>query len=78
MTMVFRFVQYGNAEYPKEITPELIELAGHLDKDRIEDVPKYSLHTEYGYCNIAEGTGECGSGKGSAIQTDDNQDNSNE
>ncbi len=50
--MVFRFVQYGNTEYPKEITPELIELAGHLDKDRIEDVPKYSLHTEYSYGNL--------------------------
>ena len=47
--MKFRFVQYGNTEYPSGITPELIEHPGHLDKDRIEDAPKYSIHTEYSY-----------------------------
>lgn len=46
--MNFRFVQYGEG-YPDDIVPELIELAGHLDKTIIEDVPNYSLHTEYCY-----------------------------
>jgi hypothetical protein len=45
----FRFVQYGGNAYPDGIVPELVEVAGHLDKDRIEDLPNYSLHTEYSY-----------------------------
>lgn len=45
----FRFVQYGGNSYPDGITPELVEVAGHLDKERIEDIPAYSLHTEYSY-----------------------------
>lgn len=47
--MKFRFVEYGGNAYPAGIVPELVEIAGHLDKDRIEDVPRYSLHTEYSY-----------------------------
>ena len=47
--MNFRFVQYGGNTYPDGIVPELVEIAGHLDKDYIEDFPKYSLHTEYSY-----------------------------
>ena len=47
--MNFRFVQYGSTPYPAEITAELVEVAGHLDKDKIEDLPNYSLHTEYSY-----------------------------
>ena len=37
--MNIRFVQYGNTEYPSEITPKLIELAGHLDKERMGNMP---------------------------------------
>lgn len=32
--MNFRFVQYGSTPYPVEITAELVEVAGHLDKDK--------------------------------------------
>ncbi len=45
----YRFVQYGKLKYPDGIIPELVEVAGHLDKEEIEDYPKYSLHTEYSY-----------------------------
>lgn len=45
--MNFKFVQYGGNTYPDGIKPELVEIAGHLDKDYIEDYPEYSLHTEY-------------------------------
>ncbi len=37
--MNFRFVQYGNTEYPIGITPELIKLAGHLDKEGMGNIP---------------------------------------
>ena len=47
--MDFIFVQYGRNKYPEEITPGLIEVAGHLDKEKIKDCPNYSLHTEYSY-----------------------------
>ena len=47
--MHFRFVQYGGNTYPDGIIPELIEVAGHLDKESIKDLPNYSLHTEYSY-----------------------------
>lgn len=47
--MNFRFVQYGGISYPDGIEPELVEVAGHLDKDRIDNYPDYSLHTEYSY-----------------------------
>ena len=47
--MNFRFVQYGGNAYPDGIVPELVEIAGHLDKECIESFPNYSLHTEYSY-----------------------------
>lgn len=47
--MDFIFVQYGGNEYPEGIKPMLVEVAGHLDKESIEDQPNYSLHTEYSY-----------------------------
>ncbi len=47
--MDFIFVKYGNNSYPEGIVPGLVEVAGHLDKDSIEDHPDYSLHTEYSY-----------------------------
>ena len=49
MNYNFLFVQYGGNTYPDGIVPELVEIAGHLDKDYIEDYPNYSLHTEYSY-----------------------------
>jgi len=45
----FKFVQYGGNAYPDDIVPVLVEVAGHLDKDNIENYPDYSLHTEYSY-----------------------------
>lgn len=45
--MNFKSVQYGGNTYPDGIKPELVEIAGHLDKDYIEDYLEYSLHTEY-------------------------------
>ena len=47
--MEFIFVQYGNNAYPDGIVPELVEIAGHMDKEKIENAPSYSLHTEYSY-----------------------------
>ena len=47
--MNFRFVQYGGISYPDGIEPELVEVAGHLDKEKIEPHKNYSLHTEYSY-----------------------------
>ncbi len=47
--MNFKFVKYGSNEYPDDIKPELVEIAGHLDKQTIERVLAYSLHTEYSY-----------------------------
>ena len=47
--MNFCFVQYGGNSYPEGIKPALIEVAGHLDKEKISNYPDYSLHTEYSY-----------------------------
>lgn len=47
--MRFIFVQYHKKKYPEDITPDLVEVAGHFDKDKIDDVENYSLHTEYSY-----------------------------
>lgn len=45
----FVFIEYNGVPYPEEYSAEIHEVAGHLDKDTIEDVEKYSLHTEYSY-----------------------------
>ncbi len=47
--MNFIFVQYGGHSYPDGIKPDLVEVAGHFDKESIPDLPNYSLHTEYSY-----------------------------
>ena len=47
--MDFIFVKCGNYSYLEGIIPGLVEVAGHLDKDSIDDHPDCSLHTEYGY-----------------------------
>lgn len=45
----FVFIEYNGVPYPGEFSAEIHEVAGHLDKDTIEDAEKYSLHTEYSY-----------------------------
>ncbi len=47
--MSFIFVEYGSHPYPDGIKPDLVEVAGHFDKEDIPDLSKYSLHTEYSY-----------------------------
>jgi hypothetical protein len=45
----FVFIEYNGVPYPEGYYAEIREVAGHLDKNAIEDVEKYSLHTEYSY-----------------------------
>ena len=45
----FVFIEYNGVPYPEGYSAEIREVAGHLDKNAIEDVEKYSLHTEYSY-----------------------------
>ena len=45
----FTLVEYNNISYPKRYVAYLQEIAGHLDKDKIEPTGAYSLHTEYSY-----------------------------
>ena len=45
----FVFIEYNGVPYPEGYSAEIHEVAGHLDKDTIDDVEKYSLHTEYSY-----------------------------
>lgn len=45
----FKMIGYNKLKYPDEYEIEMREVAAHLDKTFIEDVEKYSLHTEYSY-----------------------------
>lgn len=45
----FVFVEYNNVNYPEGYNSDIKEIAAHFDKDEIEVVQKYSLHTEYSY-----------------------------
>ena len=45
----FIFVEYNGVPYPMGFPAQIHEVAGHLDKESIEDVGAYSLHTEYSY-----------------------------
>ncbi|WP_026499280.1 hypothetical protein [Butyrivibrio sp. WCD2001] len=47
--MNFIYVQYGGHSYPDGIKTDLVEVAGHFDKEDIPDISNYSLHTEYSY-----------------------------
>lgn len=47
--MNFIYVKYGRYPYPDGIRPDLVEVAGHFDKEYIPDIPNYSLHTEYSF-----------------------------
>ena len=42
-------VNYHKRIYPKHIQPEIYELAGHFDVERISAKGRFSLHTEYSY-----------------------------
>ena len=45
----FIFVEYNGVPYPEKYNSEISEVAGHLDKQSIEEIEVYSLHTEYSY-----------------------------
>lgn len=42
-------VNYHKRIYPKHIHPEICEVAGHFDVERISANGRFSLHTEYSY-----------------------------
>lgn len=42
-------IQYGKRKYPKEIISRVQEIATHFDKDEIDPILDYSLHTEYSF-----------------------------
>ncbi len=42
-------VKYHNKDYPSNILPQLIEVAGNLDSKELHIKQRYSLHTEYSY-----------------------------
>jgi len=42
-------VQYHSRNYPKHIKPNIVEVAGHFDTDKINTKGEFSLHTEYSY-----------------------------
>lgn len=42
-------VNYHKRIYPKHIHPEICEVAGHFDVERISTNGRFSLHTEYSY-----------------------------
>lgn len=45
----FKLIGYNKLQYPKEYEIEMREIAAHLDKTFLEEVERYSLHTEYSY-----------------------------
>ena len=45
----FIFVEYNGVPYPEGYSSHIHEVAGHLDKETIENKEAYSLHTEYSY-----------------------------
>lgn len=42
-------ITYHNKKYPEGIISDIDEIAGNLDKEKIEPSRKYSLHTEYSH-----------------------------
>ena len=42
-------ITYHGKQYPFYIKSEIDEIAGHLDKEKIEPTRRYSLHTEYAH-----------------------------
>ena len=49
MKSKFKLIEYNNIPYPEGYICKIKEVAGHLDKEEIEDKEVYSLHTEYSY-----------------------------
>lgn len=49
MTNTFELIEYNGIPYPEGYISKIKEVAGHLDKERIEKEECYSLHTEYSY-----------------------------
>jgi len=45
----FSFVEYNGVSYPQGYFAAVHEVAGHFDKNEIEALDMYSLHTEYSY-----------------------------
>lgn len=46
---VFELIEYNGIPYPEGYISKIKEVAGHLDKEKIENEESYSLHTEYSY-----------------------------
>jgi hypothetical protein len=42
-------IEYNGIPYPEGYISKIKEVAGHLDKEKIENEESYSLHTEYSY-----------------------------
>ena len=49
MKNTFELIEYNGIPYPEGYTSKIKEIAGHLDKETIEQAERYSLHTEYSY-----------------------------
>ena len=49
MKNMFELIEYNGVPYPEGYVSKIKEVAGHLDKEDIEQVDCYSLHTEYSY-----------------------------
>lgn len=47
--IIFIPIQYGKKRYSDGIDCKIHEVAGHFDKENIENEIKYSLHTEYSH-----------------------------
>lgn len=45
----FVFVEYNGIPYPNQYFSQMAEVAGHFDKQTVDNVENYSLHTEYSY-----------------------------
>ena len=49
MKNAFELIEYNGIPYPEGYVSKIKEVAGHLDKEEIEQSECYSLHTEYSY-----------------------------
>ena len=49
MKNTFELIEYNGIPYPEGYISKIKEVAGHLDKEEIEQEDFYSLHTEYSY-----------------------------
>ena len=49
MKNTFELIEYNGIPYPEGYVSKIKEVAGHFDKEDIEQEDYYSLHTEYSY-----------------------------